>query len=183
MSDITLMIPKTDYMPHQEDYNLLDSILITAGFRDEHTISINEHGFRRYFLPAEEFDAMPACPAGDYPSEDYMDSQLSMYMEEIIPMEECLKFASYGIVFRNLRVVGDHTLRHFSIMRRQLVRLAQMCPEGVVRPSRRIVEERAYFKFVDRGFVHGSDLTDWIETEWEANDMIQNHLRSLNFRE
>lgn len=177
MGDIGILLPRTDYLPAQDDYDVLDSILFSAGFREEGFVTINEHVFRRYWISGAAFDAIPMPTAS--PSTDYLDSKLCMYMQEPILSEDSIKLSAYGIVYTSRMKKDDVDYYSYQIDRRHLPFLARMCQHGV-RASRRIVEERSYYKFLERGANHGCDLTDWLTTEWEANERIQGLLDAMS---
>lgn len=176
MGEISLLLPRTDYMPAQDDYDVLDSILFSAGFRENGFANISEHIFRRYTISEDGFDVIPIQEIGC--SSDYIDSKLVMYMQTEIPPEDSAKLASYGIRPGGVLEVDEGTYYSYQIDRRHLPCLAKMCPNGV-RASRRIVEERSYFRFLNNGGNHGCDLTDWLTTEWEADSRIQSLLAQL----
>lgn len=176
MGEISLLLPRTDYLPAQDDFDVLDSILYSAGFRENGFANISEHIFRRYTISAEMFDEIPILEIGC--ASDYIDSKLCMYMQTEISPEESVKLASYGIHRGETKEVDEGTYYAYQIDRRHLPCLAKMCPFGV-RASKRIVEERSYFKFLERGGNHGCDLTDWLTTEWEADQRIESLLTQL----
>ncbi len=178
MSDISFFLPRTDYMK-QDDYNLLDSILIGAGFRDNGIVEVGDHEFRRYNGDEKIFDpAMYLSTVATILPFDRHDP-LTIYMQDTIDEMMAIRLSVYGIIFAGISTLNDKIYYQFSIDRRHLPLLKRIYP-GELKASPRIVEEYAYHKFVERGCYHGCDLADWFTAEWEANDKLRTLLDSIS---
>lgn len=177
MGDIIFLLPRTAYM-HRQYEDLLESILVSAGFSDEGPVEINEFGFQKFAGDDSVFRIFGGNTEAVPPPLPPIDGKLAIYMEEDKGEYVCLKLACFGIYFATLANVGDKLLYQFSIDRLHLPYLSKICPHGV-RPSKRVVEEQSYFKYLGRGGGHGMDLADWLTAEWEAEERITGLLNSL----
>lgn len=174
--DLTFFIPRTDFT-HNEDYDLLDAILVTYGFHDEGVVQFGEHAFRKYWLSADLVEALPYCT--DFlPLSDDWDHYLSLYSEPSMNILDVAKIRSYGIELHTSKDIGDKVICQYSIYRNCLYHLSKICPNGP-KPTRRMVEEHSYFKFLDRGCIPGMDLADWFSAEWECQERLNTRLLSL----
>lgn len=174
MSQLMLLVPRTDYM-HDDAHDLLDSILISAGFRDEGVVVFDERAFRRYWLDSQTEEDIPFREPANLP---FGDAAMEIYCETTVADETQAKLASYGLNYDKMVKFGETTLWQYSLSHNHLPFLAMICKHGV-KASRRIVEEQAFFKFTSRGYSHGCDLGDWFAAEWEADERIKDILNSL----
>lgn len=172
---ITFLLPRTDYS-QQEYYDLLDGILITAGFQDEGLTSVNEHSFRKYSGDSAVFQPLlfenTAIPTNE-------GMPLAIYTEAEVDEETTMLMAGYGIFFTKLLDVNTEALNQFCISSLHLPLLAKICPNGV-KASRRVIEELSYYKFLERGGGYGCDLRDWFAAEWEADGKLNDLLNKLS---
>lgn len=175
-NDVTFFIPRTDFM-RREDYDLLDCILIGAGFTDEGVSEIGQFSFRKYYLSPEKCAALRSN-LEPLPFDPAVTGKLAFYSKLELDMDTSLALGSYGVNYVDEASAGDVTMHQYSIGRHHLPQLAKLSGHGVS-PSRRIVEEYAYCRFVERGGHHGMDISDWLTAEWECQERINRHLEAL----
>lgn len=179
--DLLLLVPRTDFMLRDE-YDLLDCILISAGFIDDGPCEVGEHSFRQYLLSGNECLEMPAREVPyEYQHVDQEGSghDVLLYSKSAINESTLWRLSTYGLRFSRIMQVGGSELFQYTIDRSYLDRLAELCPNGI-RPSKRMVEEYAYFKFLERGCHHGMDVADWFAAEWECQGRIDRIVSALN---
>jgi len=176
MAELSFYLPRTDYM-HRDDYDLLDSILISLGFYDSGVVEVSDHTFRKYVGDTKifEFALAQSTVATRF---NYGNRQLALYMSSSIDEIMRLSLAVFGIYFVDMATIGDQVFHQYAIDPHNLPFLARFCRDEV-KASKRVVEEHAYYKFANRGYGHGSDWSDWFQAEWEANDRINDLLESL----
>lgn len=175
--DVTFFMPRTDFS-HREDYDLLDCILVSAGAMDEGICELGQHSFRKYYLGPEACLGLPADfqdPAKDIGN---ITGKLALYTKREIDESTTWRLSTYGVNFTSIASAGDSVLYQYAVDRRHLPHLARLCQNGV-NPSRRMVEEHSYFKFIERGCHNGMDVADWMTAEWECQERIKRMLSVL----
>lgn len=175
MSDLAIYLPRQDF-ERKEDYDVIDSVLISAGFTDSGVVSMNERAFRRYEISRTSFMAIPEFgvqliePDGE---------QHYLYMASNADVAVMDKLAVFGLNMMSLVNVGDFTLWQFSMSHFNLPNFAKMAKDGI-HASRRLVEEMSYYRWVHRGCGHGSDWMDWFLSEWEADERLKDILKAIS---
>ena len=175
MSDVKLYLPCNDYLKN-DNYDLLESILESAGFNWSGQASFGEYSMTTYTISWMSLMKL-SQPIVWSPTQ--AEGTLSMYGE--MTLDSLCVLENFGIDGgQGLKMVkiDDKPYVPLFVSISKLPILAKMAQNGV-RATRRLVEQTSYFKYLERGCWHGNDLSDWFTAEWEATDRIQSILKRL----
>lgn len=173
-----LMLPCTTWSDRSE---AVESILASAGFAEEGMIQPPGMEYSMLSLRAPD-GLIGGMTWGTYPMAQPDDGNaVTMYCPDEISEDDLLKLASYGMRnFGNSFLFHGGSERHEYAMMTKLVVahehlgiLATMArdPAGI-RASRRLVEHASFYRFMERGGIHGMDQDDWASAERQETSRI-----------
>jgi hypothetical protein len=175
MADLVFLVPRSDYM-QDEKYDLLDSILTSAGFSDNGLMT-GEYSFRCYGMSEDDFRRIPFLDLPNLSSDGFFTGKVLFYADNSNP-DVVEKMASYGVSFAGSTGRGGFgNLDVFCLYLHNFPLLAKMCEKVLASP--RLIKETAYFKWIDRGAKRDDDWTDWLCAENETQERIDRLLRQF----
>jgi len=162
-----------------DEYLLLDAILTSSCFGDAGMVSYGRKEFRRY---AAKFYPNVLVPDSPLPREGKR-IVLKMYsVDDDEIMERVL--ASYGVrqagssdLATTQPARGWVRMKEFSVPDVVLPAMTLLC-KGDVKPSRRVVADCAYRKWLSRK-THGDDVSDWLCAEAEMFERMESVVKEL----